>query len=365
MKARNFHYSKVLKPLPLFILFALICLALDWLYPSFLSRYSFLIILACGVLFGFLPKQLTLSRKKETPVETTPGEAAPQIFKFKTFFNFQDLIQSAIQETTSLIENLPPSSISIFAHLSSKNQRYPVSLASLVEQIKELSLPVFIHPVLSLPQKKLRFNKLEVFLSVSAKKQTVLIEKLDIKTSPEYRSYIDLAILLSLFRKISEAPQKLQSSPYFCKIPENLSEYPLVLQTFKDIINHPDFPKHLFIFMVSPTILSQNTVLLENLHKDGFQIGMHSDTLPALSLPPFLQVFYIDLPDLRSSLKGLARRQFGQTVQRLTEQPCKVILGDVEDEQILQDILPAQFDFACGPALGAVQIWQNSVKVSS
>lgn len=363
MQAKNFPYSKILKPLPLFTLFATICLALDWLYPHFLSKYSFLVILVCGVLFGFLPKQAaspTPPKKEKDIEEATPLEAAPQIFKFKTFFNFQDLIHSTIKETTAFIENLPPSSISIFAHLSSKNQRYPVSLSSLIEQIKELSLPVFIHPILSLPQKKLRFTKLEVLLSIPEKKQTILIEKLDIKASPGYRAYIDLAILLSLFKKISEFPQKLNSTSCFCKIPQHLFEHPSVLQTLKDVINHPDFPKHLFVFMISPITLSQNMTFLENLHNQGIQVCVHADKLPAPSLPSFLPIFYIELSDLRSSLKGLARRQFSHTIQTLTEQPYKVILGNVEDEQVLQDMLPAQFDFACGSALGEVELWQSS-----
>ncbi len=366
MQAKNFHYSKLLKPLPLSIIFVLILLILDWFFPNFLSKFSFLIILICAILFGFLPKQLTtlsskISKvKKEKRIDiVSPLEAVPQIFKFKTFFNFQDLIHNTLQETAAFIENLPPSSVSIFAHLSSKNQRYPINLGTLIQQVKELSLPLFVHPIFSIPQKKLSSNKLEVFLSIPEKEQTVPLKKLNIKASPEYKAYIDLVVLLSIIQKVVVSPQKHKSVPYLCEIHENLFEYPAVLQILKDIINHPDFPKHLFVFMTSLTTLSQNVAFLENLHSQGFQIGIHVDKLPAPSLPSFLQVFYIDFPDLQSSLKGLAKRQFSHTIQTLTEQPYKVILGEVENEQVLQDILPAQFDFACGSALGKVQLWQD------
>ena len=268
-------------------------------------------------------------------------------------------MSNTLEDILSHLKNLPPSSISLFAHLSVQEHRYSISLSHLVTIIQRFSLQINVSPVFSIPQRKISFFQYNISLPLPEGKQFVSLEKLEVKANLYDKAQIDLAILLATLSKIIQESKSPSCTPFLCRVPDSIFKQPQHLLLFKDLIGHFTFPKHLFIFLVQPSSILKHHNLLAELNRQSIQIGLEINDIPSKKVPHSVSLVYISLTHLSHSLKGLARRQASQQIQAFSEQSYKIILSDLEDIQTLQDIAPTHVDYACGPAFGEVQLLEE------
>lgn len=356
--AKRSRLSKILKPAPLSLLFACSFAFIDWLSPISLSGFSLAFILLCSITIS-LVYGLSISHEKAPRPKESKKNPFSTLFKFRTFLTFEEVLSNTLEDIVNHLKSLPPSSVSLFAHLSVQEHRYSISLSNLISAIQKLSFQIGVRPVFSVPQKKISFYHYNISLPLPENKQFVSLEKLEVKANPHDKAQIDLAILLATLSKIIQESKSPSCTPFLCRVPDSIFKHSQHLQLFKDLIGHFTFPKHLFIFLVLPSSILKHHNLLAELNKQSIQIGLEINEIPSKRVPLSVSLVYISLAHLTNSLKGLARRQASQQIQSFSEQSYKIILSDLEDIQTLHDIAPTHVDYACGPAFGEVKLLEE------
>ncbi|MBY0463223.1 MAG: hypothetical protein K2Q34_08585 [Alphaproteobacteria bacterium] len=356
--AKRSRLSSILKPAPLSLLVACSFALIDWLSPVSLSGLSLAFIFLCSIIISLI-YGLSISHEKPSRSKESKKNPFSTLFKFRTFLTFEEVLNNTLEDILGHLKNLPPSSISLFANLSSKEHRYSISLSYLITVIQNFSFQINASPVYSIPQRKISFYHYDISLPLPESKQFVELERLEVKANPYDKAQIDLAILLATLSKIIKESKSPSCTPFLCRVPESIFKQPQHLQLFKDLIGHFTFPKHLFVFLIQPSSILKHHNLLAELNRQSIQIGLEINDIPNKRVPHSVSLVYISLTHLSNSLKGLARRQASQQIQSFSEQSYKIILSDLEDIQTLQDIAPTHVDYACGPAFGEVQLLEE------
>lgn len=356
--AKRSRFSRVLQPTPLSLLVVCSFALIDWLSPISLSGFSLAFVVLCSILISLI-YGLSHSHEKLPHKKESKKNPFSTLFKFKTFLTFEEVLNNTLEDILTHLKNVPPSSISLFARLSVQEHRYSISFAHLISAIQKFSLQIYARPVFSFPQRKISFYQYEISLPLPENKQFVNLDKLEVKANLHDKAQIDLAILLATLSKIIKECKSPSCTPFLCRVPESILKQPQHLQLFKDLISHFTFPKHLFIFLIQPSAIAKHHNLLAELNRQSIQIGLETNDIPNKRVPPSVSVVYISCDNLIESLKGLARKQTNQQIQSFSEQSYKIILGDVEEVETLQDIESIPIDYTCGPAFGEVQLLEE------
>jgi|GEM_PF-4293133 len=350
--------SGMVKPIPLAVLVVCSFAIIDWVFPDSLSELPLIFIVLSAAAISFL---YGLSNLNITPEVSEKSKKKPflKLFKFKTFLSFQDVLDETLEDILTHLKNLPPSSISLFAHISIQEHRYSISFSHLLTAVKKQSFPISVRPILSIPQEKVSYFQYDLSLPLLENKQTVSLENLEIKANSQDKSFIDMAILLATLSKIIKETKGPSHTPFLCKVPISLFKNPQHLEFLKDLITHFTFPKHLFIFLMPSSSIPKYSDFLAHLNHQSIQIALEVNELPNEPLAAFAGLVYISLENLKNALGGQIE---WQNIRPFTEQPYKIILGDLMDTQTLQDFLPARVDYACGQAFGDVQLLEDFLK---
>lgn len=356
--AKRSRFSTVLKPVPLSLLVVCTFALIDGLSPVSLSGFSLAFIILCS-LFISLIYGLSHSQDKSPRTKVTKKNPFSTLFKFKTFLTFEEVLKNTLDDILNHLKNVPPSSISVFARLSVQEHRYSVSLTHLISTIQQFALSINARPVFSFPQRKISFYQYEISLPLPENKQFVAWNKLEVKSNPHDKAQIDLAILLATLSKIIKENKLPTCTPFLCPVPESILKQSQHLQLFKDLICHFTFPKHLFIFLMPPAAIAKHHNFLTELNRQSIQIGLEVSEIPNKRVSASVSVIYISAANLTEALKGLARKQANQQIQAFSEQSYKIILGNLEEVETLQDLEAIPIDYTCGPAFGEVQILEE------
>lgn len=356
--AKRSRFSTVLKPVPLSLLAVCTFALIDGLSPVSLSGFSLTFIILCS-LFISLVYGLSHFQKKGPGTKVIKKNPFSTLFKFKTFLTFEEVLKNTLEDILNHLKNVPPSSISVFARLSAQEHRYSISLAHLILMIQQFSLQISARPVFSFPQRKISFYQYKISLPLPENKQLVPLDKLEVKANPHDKAQVDLAILLATLSKIIKENKSPTCTPFLCPVSESILKQPQHLQLFKDLICHFTFPKHLFVFLMQPAAIAKHHNLLAELNRQSIQIGLEVSEIPSKRIPASVSAIYISAASLTESLKGLAHKQANQQIQAFSEQSYKIILGNLEEVETLQDFETIPIDYTCGPAFGEVQILEE------
>jgi hypothetical protein len=333
----------------------------SFLFSTFFENHPFWFIsLTAGVYIGlkiFLAPPLmyekVYQKQNSTPevfAEATP--AAPQVSQFSPFLNFSDLLKATHEGAKDYLKNTLPSSISLFVHLG-KTSRYPVPLESLIQFEKLNSIQWYKTPVLSLPQKKTHYFGLGAKIILNEMKQSTDIQTLEIKGSDVDQGYVNLLLFTS---SLLCAHRQKSNIPFLYPLPEATLHTPHTRKIFLDLLEHPQFPKHMFVFLVSKEIMQNDFEKLSNLQEKGARFAFVVDDFNTATIPEYITLLCVNQTDIQKQLDGMARRLANHLLQTFSEQPQKIILSNVDNLEFLQDILPTQFDYAFGPAFGQKEI---------
>ena len=355
-------------PLIVTILFMI---GVSFLVPSFFAQHPFWFVGSVTCLYigikTFFPE--SVYTKSERPFTDIPPnqentekdaakEKAPSSSKIQapevshldhSVYDFSDLLKMIHEETKSHLKATSPSAISLFVRSPEKKTRYPIPLELILHFDKLNSLKFCKSPVVSLPQKKKHFFFLNIKILLNEMKQNADVQTLEIKGSDFDQSCIHLFLLTSLLISAQSQPF---SCPFILALPETILTHPHIRQIFIELLEHPQFPHHQFLFVISRDLAKNMPDIFSNFARNGLSIGLIVEDFNTATIPNFVQFLCISQKQIQKQLDGMARRLSSHLLQTFSEQPQKIILSDVDDTQFLQDILPTQFDYAFGGAFG-------------
>lgn len=238
-------------------------------------------------------------------------------------------------------------------------------LSIIKEALQEDRIEMLLQPIVSLPQRKLRF--FECFSRIRTPDNTI-INPDDFLKIAEDHSLIQTVDNMMLFRCIQLIRKTLRKN-FNIRFFINLSSLTLVSSFFRD--NFTEFmrdnmsiaPNFVFEIDYETLFHADDKILnaLEELKKLG--CGFSIDQLPSIEVDfkkfvqlnvKFIKIDAIILQNiLKQDTSGLAIHKFKSSLDKAG---CDLIITKVEDEQILINLLDFHLDFGQGYLFGAPQL---------
>lgn len=256
----------------------------------------------------------------------------------------------------SQVEKMPLDSVSLCVDTSSGIENYTADLSVILRALHQpytrQGLGVRMQPVFALPQRKAAFLNLEPILKLPHEGWSAKLSTLDVKPMRGLGGALNLLIFLKTLARIHEHLSVLPNIPLICDFPENVLEYPKLIQIFFDFIEPMNLPMHRFLWRISDGGRAGQSGFVNRLREMG------SDFVVCLNYPRVdstWRYLQLDLDMLHKNTKKIDVHQFEQDMSDFGSQEGWTILGNVHNLDLLEDCGDFLLDFAFGEALSDMQ----------